>query len=57
MKLVYLPDSGLYLNPAHILFVKKHYEGTDQYSIKFVTGHANLIISECDFFVLANMEF
>ena len=52
MKLIYLPDSGLYLNPVHVLFVKKHYENADQYAVKFVNNPVNLIITKSDFHVL-----
>ena len=42
MTLIYLPASGLYINPVHILFVRK--VGNGEYSIKFSGNQPNLII-------------
>lgn len=56
MTLVYLPDSGLYINPDHVLYVSKNTEYTEQsdqwYSLKFANHSPNILITKKDLSVL-----
>jgi hypothetical protein len=54
MNLIYLPDSGIYLNPDHILYVRK--TGDDTFSVKFADDHPNLIISLKDLSALTVLK-
>jgi hypothetical protein len=55
MNLVYLPDSGLYINPAHILYIRRTVN-EDSLTIKFSCNQPNLIISMTDLEVITNVR-
>lgn len=56
MNLVYLPDSGLYINPAHILYIRRTVNNDDSLTIKFSCNQPNLIISMTDLEVITNVR-